>query len=336
MPKIDLKLEAVLIDFDGPQLVELRTSSSQRYFVAVAIPDHKDYRTPFFGCEVRKRSYLKYLEGSADLFFVFRTAKRGKFYYFDIVDSNQIVVSDADPSLAMEKGHWPDRGLFSYSHTTDHRLSDYGNGEQKYFIDGKWEVQDFAQLNYKISDLYALCSTVNQRNDDDVTNKTSIAIQTRLFKGGGSYRGLFDDLKDNVDADLHMRSVEYASPGQLTVSGNAQALKELSDLILAFKDFDVRVKAERLSSELNKILKSEGLLAKGPRNRFSDTKIQKLAVSRAEEIYNLLGLDDFEWVKSVCGQNPLLISKFVRSIYKRASMLHAYLAEGRLTNVENS
>src|SRR4051794_24539354 len=77
-----------LIFYDEPQLVLLRSENGADIIgVAVYRPDMEH---PFFACEVRKKAFRRYLEGKADLHYVFKDAVKEKYYFFDLKDHDPI------------------------------------------------------------------------------------------------------------------------------------------------------------------------------------------------------------------------------------------------------
>src|ERR1700720_1030147 len=84
-----------LIFYDEPQLILLRSETGADIIgVAVSRPDMEH---PFFSCEVRKKAFRRYLEGKADLHYLFKDAVREKYFFIDLEGADSIQLREATP-----------------------------------------------------------------------------------------------------------------------------------------------------------------------------------------------------------------------------------------------
>jgi len=323
------ELEHVLLDFDGPQVVLLR--SGKRRIMAVAIKAYKDFKLPFFACSIKDLSYEKYMDGRADLKYVFDTAFYQKHYFFDFTSVTDIALNKATKDEVSNDKYWPKIGFFSRSHSSDYGKDTSEKVIKKFEIDGNWDAPDFARFNNKLADLYAICDILNKSEDKISSANLKHNISDQNFESGGSYGALYKKMKSNASS-LRLKEVQYASPGHISMSGNKDALAEVSDLIETFDEgFD---EIELNSKALDTLLRKEKLLSAPPDTRFESAHSEKMAVKYAEELYLSMGLENVDWVKTRCSGNNLIFAKFVRSIFNRALALWSYRREGRLQGIE--
>jgi len=324
------RLEEVLVDFDGAQVILI--FSAKRPLIGVAIPSYKGLEYPFFCCAVKDKSFKKYFDGTADLRYVFRTAFRQKYFIVDLADDAESLRLFSASKLEVEnQDYWPDSGFFSRTHTSDYNTGAAPTAVQTYHIDGQWGATDFATFNNKVADLYAICDVVTSANDNDETLLHS--IDDNNFSSGGSYLGFYNSLKHSSNR-LQIKELRYASPGVIKLGGNKVALEEVADILSRFENDYENLRLG--NSDLQKILKSEKLLGEDADASFSTPEIEALALKYANILYSDLGFENADWLFSHCRQNTLVFSKIVRSIYSRASRIWSYKLEGRLQEVEFS
>jgi hypothetical protein len=110
-----------LVFYDEPQLVLLR-SDKNTDIVGIAIPRHDGMEYPFFACEARQRTFERYLDGKADLHYLFSDAIREKYFLFDLGEADdRITLYQADEQNVKTKEYWPLPGAFSRAHTSLYR-----------------------------------------------------------------------------------------------------------------------------------------------------------------------------------------------------------------------
>ncbi|MEP1230433.1 MAG: hypothetical protein ABJG88_07135 [Litorimonas sp.] len=324
------KLEEVLLDYEGAQIVLL--ISAKRLILGVAIEDFKGLETPFFCCAVKDKSFEKYINGRADLHYVFRTAFRKKYFFADLKNLNsEINLIKASNEDLLNENYWPDIGLFSRCHTSDYGIDGEISTTQTYHIDGTWGANDFATFNNKIADLYAICDVVTPVNDDNFDEQLIQSISSHNFSSGGSYLGFYNGLKKSSN-QLRIKELRYASPGIIALSGNQAALEEVADVLSRFMDDYSSV--QETYKKLFKILKSDNLLSAEPNERFSSEDSEELAFKYGRELYKAMGFENSDWLHKHCNKNTLIYCKIVRSIFTRASRIWDYKLEGRLQEVE--
>src|SRR6202012_4007278 len=132
--KIKAELKEVLVEYDGPQLLLLR-SAKDRDMLAVAV-EKEPMRQAFFTCEVRQKVLHKYFSEKVDLRFVFEQGYR--HYFFDLAEAHQgaITAISASESEEQSEEFWPEAGAFARVHTNPYKLVDRAEAVRTYNIDG--------------------------------------------------------------------------------------------------------------------------------------------------------------------------------------------------------
>src|SRR5258708_5677268 len=133
-----------LVDYDGPQLLLLKTNRS-RHMIATAVRV-AGMQEPFFGCEITDKTYDSYFDDKVDLHFVFRKAIGKLYYFFDLAESETetLKLTKAKSEDAENVAYWPQIGFFARSHTTKFNRVATSSSLKSYKIDGKWGASDFS------------------------------------------------------------------------------------------------------------------------------------------------------------------------------------------------
>ncbi len=339
-PKTAKVVEA-LVEYDGPQLLLLKSSRNLPMF-GVAV-EREGFDSAFFCCEVRKKTSEKYFEGTADLHYVYKNALSNSYYMFDLGTDEEETISleVLSEKEAENQSYWPSIGFFSRDHTSDYGRGGASNAIKVFKIDGKWTSDDFSSFHNRVSQLHALYAVLDRLDEGNVRSEQAFirqAIQTRLWRGGGSYVGFYGDLEarnDNLEVErLEVARIKYASPGEIALRGNNKALSDISDVIDLFNAN--RDKVKTLYRELYVLLKKDKLLSAEPNARFSSERIQQLAMDKSLDLATEIGLEAVGKIRAACSNNPILFSKLVLSICRRALELHEFYAEGRVQKADSS
>jgi hypothetical protein len=329
------KLVQDLVEYEGPQLLLLSTNR-KHYMFAMAV-QHADMEEPFFGCEVVDKVYEQYFSEKADLHFVFNRALGKSFYFFDLANAANDVVSlkKAGADEAQNPDYWPQIGFFARSHTTEFNRPTTGSSTRTFKIDGKWGSTDFSLFHNKMADLYALFGVVNrlEGNQSQVElGWVRHTIRELFWQGGGSYGGFYDSLIErnrrvNV-APLEIDRIQYASPGEISLRGSQKALTDVIDVLDIFEE-----KSTELAGSYRNIyavLKKEKLLSAKPSSKFSSPAVRKVVQDATVALAKDLQVDLVDEIYEACERNTLVFAKVILSIYRRANELFKFQAEGRV------
>jgi hypothetical protein len=326
-----------LVSYDGPQLALLKTDRN-RNMLAHAV-HRADMKEPFFGCEVPDKAFEKYFEGTADLHYAFQHAMRDAYYFFDnafVEGEGDIVRLVGANKIDLENPeYWPRIGIFSRSHTSLYNRERRETSLKTFKIDGRWGAEDFSHFYGKMSDLYSLFAVLTRFEGASAPVERAFfaqALRDRLFRGGGSYIGFYDDLDNqnskNKVAQLEVSRIQYASPGQIDLRGDATALASTSDVIAIFEDHSTAL--TELYNKIHGTLRREKLLKAEPTAEFSSRAIQEFVHLRSMELALALKIESVEEIFKAASSNVLVFAKLILSIYRRARELYMFEAEGRI------
>jgi hypothetical protein len=328
------KFVQTLIFYDQPQLI-LLTSDRNENVIGVAI-SKPDMEYPFFCGEVRNSTFSRYLEGRADLRYLLDDAIRQKYYFLDLkeTEGDDIPLIPADADEARNPAYWPLPGAFSRSHTFPYGVRPQSGTATKVFkIDGNWSASDFSHFHGKISNLYAMMIVLhNTETDHSELERRYIkeSIQRRFWAGGGSYVGFYDDLFNHVriSKPLDVAKIVYASPGQIALSGDADAFSDIGRIIEQFENNHRQFRVEH--NGLRQILARERLLRPRGRSTFSNPELARKVRADTTAFAGAMRIGKIEEIYEACDRNAVIFCKVILSIYWRANEIYMFHAEGRI------
>ena len=332
-------LEQTLVYFDGPQVVLLKGGKTN--IIAVAIErDGMEY--PFFACRVLKRNWKRYLDGKADLHYLFLKTNLDGYFFFDWskTENKRVDLVKATSVEISNKEYWPDKGFFAASHTEYLGEQEVEESTAQVFnIDGSWDPIDFSRFYGKISDLYALYFA-NKKLEDSNTSPESLrrlkgSVLTRLWKGGGSYTGFYRNFSDTFPdmTRLKVNRIEYASPGQIEMLGEESVFNDMLNSLTKFSFEDAR-NAQDAYNYIDNILSKEKLKTAKPDATFPSEAIEDEVKKKANLILKILKVKDTYHFFKACDENTLVYAKLALSIYRRFKGVSSFFIEGRV-EVEN-
>lgn len=321
-----------LVFYDGPQLLLLKTDSGMQ-MIAVAVT-RNEMQQPFFGCEVRPVILQKYLSDKADLHYVFNQASRRRMYFFDLAmrKDSAVPLERAAASELENQDFWPEPGFFARSHTDPIDDRQISGGERVFKIDGAWEPRDFSRFYNKIEDLYAFLFVTKRIHSGQISRAergyVRRAIETRFWRGGGSYVGFYDDLSARVQNfnPIRVSSISYASPGQIVFRGESSVFAEIDETLASFAQKQAML--SETYSRLNSVLSKEKVRSKRA-SSFSSDSINDYVTKETSSFASALQINNADDLYKLCG-NPVVFCKVVLSFYRRANELNTFQAEGRV------
>lgn len=323
-----------LVYFDGPQVALLRANKTNVIAVAVE-KDGMEY--PFFCCRVYKHHWQRYLDGKADLHFLFSNPAMGDYFFFDWNEINEdgfVKLIKATEQEANNLDYWPDRGFFSSAHTEMIKNASSNVSSKVFNIDGTWDAMDFSSFYGKISDVYAIFVAEdrlsNAAANDNVFNTIKNNVLTRLWQGGGSYSGFYNALEQNItDMDpLKVTRIKYASPGEIELRGQTEVF---SEMLSSFSDFeDIARKADEAYRGIDQILTKEKLKSAKPNSSISNRILEVFVKEKADSVLSYIGITQNDKFFEACDRNVLVYAKLVMSIYRRFKGVYNFMSEGRV------
>jgi hypothetical protein len=331
-------LVQTLVFYDGPQVALLK-SSRNLDMLAVAV-EKPQYLMPFFSCEIRDRTLKKYANGKIDLNYAFEFADYKKYYFFDwsaMDESRKVRLNRASDEDVSNQAYYPQAGFFARDHTNVLKSSGQVNAAsiQKVFnIDGSWEASEFSRFYGKISDLYAFLYVAKKQDEGTLnpvdTAAVKDAISSQFWRGGGSYVKFYDAISERVGMTdpLTVAKIAYASPGEIVLKGRSEIFHELDQMVASFGAHFEAIKS--LSSNVDGILKKEGLRRALKHAKFSSGAMEQSTKEQALKLANLMVMEKPQQILALCENNTLVFSKVVLSFYRRARDLFLFHAEGRV------
>ncbi len=332
------KILETLVFYDTPQVM-LLAIGKDRYAISVAIEsDVGELR--HLAAEIDGKQLARYRKQHHDLLYLFKFPRWKKWYVFDLMKVTEETVSllPADTSIYSDEDNLPDGGFFAREHT--HESNEYSAGpisvvdRKKYQIDGAWDLGDFSRFYGRVSDLYAFFLSFDEyrSTNTDMAKRRKIleAFVDPPLQGGSSYVNLYRDLKKALpDAEkLTVHSIEYASPGHVTIEGNNDVFQRIDinreTLSLNYE------KIKYMYDELHQYLTKNKLL-KYEKDRFdSSSYIAEYILGKSSALAVELGIDDYEILYRMVGQNALTFAKVTLAHYRRSRDYFFFFAEGRV------
>jgi hypothetical protein len=322
-----------LVFYDEPQLVLLKSDNDTDVIAVAVNKDGMDY--PFFACEVRPKTFGRYLAGKADLHYLFEDAIRDKYYFLDLRDADDEIIPliPAAAEEAKDPLYRPLPGAFSRSHTFLYGIRPRAGTAKVFKIDGNWSASDFARFHGKISNLYAMIVVLNNMDTpqaEDEKGYIKESIQKRFWAGGGSYLGFYDDLFDHVQSlkPLEVDRIQYASPGEIALSGDSDAFSDIDRIIEQFESNHRAL--HDMYNGLHRILAREKLLRPQGKTRFSNPQISRSTRRETTEFATAMKIEKIDEIYEACDRNSAIFCKVILSIYRRANEIYMFHAEGRV------
>lgn len=331
----------VLVEYDGPQLVLLETSR-RHPMLAVAV-DYPSYDYGMFACEIVGNQLDRYLYGKTDLLYVYQTTSANRLFTFDFAsadESGKVKLTPATSNDVNNDSLYPEWGIFSRSHTYKVTSAfDAENKTQRFFIDGNWETYEFGKFYSRISDAYAVVNIARRVISKDVADTDKAFLKTlalgKNLDSGGSYRALFSSMRERQTSRNALRvvGIEYHSPGYIDVSGDAWALREISDVMRKVAQRDGAIREAYRS--LYGLLQREELLRASGNAQFSDENVARLSDAYSRRLATLTELPNGSEILELLGSNSLIFAKLVLAFARRVQALAAFYAEGRVRSGES-
>lgn len=331
------KLKSILVYYDGPQLLYLQGDRGFK-MLAVAINIDGKFSTPFFANEVTDEVFDRYMRGRVDLRFALTQGKnirRSFLDYEDLDKDGNIKLRRPTKSQLSDPEIYPSAGFFSENHT--HSLEEYTfSNEAKYAfgIAGKWGAKDFSKFTGKLDHIYSVAS-ITESGLVDSTDKAKLArsLVTRIFDNGGAFKAMYDDFRSIVRgaaAPLSVSSIQYNSPGTITMRGDQEALREVVDILSKFQS-----QAENVGSQykiLRDILKSQGLLKSTGRQYSPNQGFSSMINRYSIALFEALGLENSPALYAACDKDDVLYAKLALSFYRQVKALNDFYDQGRISS----
>lgn len=331
---------------DGPQLVTLRGPRKSRW-IGVAISEYENISYPIYCSRMSTENFIKYINGSVDLLYLFKYGKYNDYMVFDFKNCKKDGKVTLHPSIYNEK-FFPEAGFFFDDHTENlnyekEDLLEPELHDENYVvnIDGNWELPEFSSFSEKMSTVYTFLHCIRQieKIPEDKRSKKLTRLEETFedhpWKGGFSYVHFYNDLYGSIPANdrLAVDEIRYASPGFIKLDGNPTTFDDLNKSLISLRDNykEITDKYRNLYYFLqsNKILST--VASEKPKDM---SLLNKTIMDLTKDLSNsvsLYGLDD---IYKYSGENWIVTSKIILSYFRRLKSLFEFYSEGRAQIVE--
>ncbi|MDQ2089270.1 hypothetical protein [Marimonas arenosa] len=325
-----------LIEADVPILVLLKRQAGRgtSYFFASAMPDDDGDVAYYIVVSAKPSVVKRYFRGQCDLRFLYTYAKDAVFFCAGADD----ILSERVKLVLFEgevtEDHLPAPRLFSSSHTSDYGFEEGQSGEEVLFVDGEWEMPEFGDFYSRYSDVYLFLASIERVTDKSVSqvarSRVQSAITSKPFKGGGSYGGLFSDLRRALPYRERpgLDKINYASPGHMEIIGNSEIFGRLEGLVQNFLDHSKEI--HEVHDKLRSFLSKGGFLKVNARTPTLSQEQLGFVVSNSKALDARLKLEAYSDLVQISEQNVLVVAKILLAVYRRLEFASRFFAQGRI------
>lgn len=322
-----------LIVIDEPQLIKLQSGKS--IIVALAVPSAPRREFDFIAVSVTEANWERYMYRYVDLHYLFTYPTQRSKYVF----SSDNFKGDRVPLTPYENPFpedcLPSRGLFSDSHTHVDQMLPTSNDDERLFIDGDWELNEFGKFYEKYAEVYLFNAALTNvgRTDfpDAYKGRIKSVFSGKPFRGGSSYVQFFDELAYCLPKSerLSLEGINYNSPGDVRMKGLQVHFDEVKESIANY--WVNRNKLREQYRALYGKMSKDGLLKAAP----ATTALTPDQISYLDEsvgkIAPALGLTHIKELEALCGGNSLVRAKVILAVFRRVEAATSFFAEGRMS-----
>jgi hypothetical protein len=328
-------LKQVLVYYDGPQLALLKTEQDTNLLALAIDSDTSDFA--YFCTEVTDKVFRFYKDGRYDLNYLFRFSRGRRHFFFDwrAMKDGVVALRRATPEMVADDDNYPEPGFFEENHTEAWDTKLAPSQRKKFFIQGKWDSKDFSRFHDKVGDIYSFLSMAEDLAGEEIgiseRRQLIEALSSPSFAGGGSYVGFYSDISSHSDSirPLRITGLQYNSPGHIEVEGRESVFADLDDVL---SHFEANLEpAKTAYGAVATTLTQEGLRTADNTATFSNVLIRDYVLTKANELAQLLKIDNSTAVFQASAQNVLVYAKIIMAHYRRVRDLYMFMAEGRLT-----
>jgi hypothetical protein len=329
------KLEQVLVYYDQPQVVYLVGDRGYK-ILAVAVEHKKGMSLPFFASEISDSLFNAYLAGRVDLNFALRQGKRNRYSFFDwgcSEDGENFELRAATVSEIADDSFYPEPGFFSEHHS--HRLTEdqlIRPAKLAFHIDGKWDASDLSRFVGRIDEIYSFARLIETGSDTKLTAFLRAEIAPRAWTHGGDYTQFYRSLKSRPEAAqaLRVESIAYNSPGRIVVRGEQDALREVADVVEAFKESpDAAITTYTV---LRQLLSREGYLSRKDQPEAPSEGIRSILLKLTYDLLKSVGMQNSRRLLDACRNDAVVFAKVSLSLIRRVREAAEFYAEGRVSS----
>lgn len=330
---LTVKVESHLFYTDVPEvsLLEKKAGKGKQNFIACAIPDENGLVDFYFVVFVARQHLIKYFNDQCDLRYLFAFATGRKYYRTKSLSPKKIILEDFAEEVTEKL--FPDMHFFASNHSVPYGIEADISTEQRLLIDGNWDMDEFGVFYTKFSDIYSYEQAINyiRQGDELRSQRVKKAFAAKPFKGGSSYMGFFNDLREIIPARERpsLRGIEYHSPGYVDLKGREEVLDAIKRYVVAFlESFDVIQKAhDDLRGFMTgaKLLSIRGGIVDAPREVLENLR------ALTDNLFQVLPISGAEHLAELSKGNLIVRAKIALALYRRLRSTSLFFAQGRLS-----
>ena len=323
---------ANLVVFDEPHVFLMKSGKAN--VVALAIPEDILEGYDHVAVTVSERNWERYLDGFVDLLYLFTYPFQRRLFKFSSLGwkENTIMMDSVEGDLP--PAALPSHGLFSRCHAEDFHHEKRPNGQEKLYIDGEWQLDEFGKFYQKYSDIYTITAVLENYSDASINQaykgRSISALRKKPYQGGSSYLHMFGELEGCLPREqrLGLDGIIYNSPGDVRIWGDANKLSHVEKIVSNFANERARI--QDAHKDLRDYLSEHKLLALPAASFLKEDPMSDSIRVRTDKLVETISLSGYESLRLICEEHELVIAKVVLAIYRRVEAAAAFFAEGRM------
>lgn len=329
------KVVQTLLWYDIPEIV-LAQIGKNEFVLAVSSGCEDDPENAYYGASFTQRQLIEYQDQKFDLRYALSRPKSRRYWRFEFEPENVNVqlkpIVKSNPSLLKSI---PEAGVFSRVHSKIGLVDSFIlDSEERFLLDGNWELGEFSQLYAKMEDVYYILNDIRRwKNLGDGSGKKD-AISSAFekpWRGGGSYRSFYSDVaNDNQDySQLRMGGIQYNSPGHVTIKAKRVAFDQF---LRSLEHYSEHVKeGKRAYNKLYGLMSQSKMLGRHRTSVITEAMRGELT-DRSIALAAYLHGVSYDSLLQMARGDKIVASKVLLSIYRRVEGLYQFFDEGRIAH----
>lgn len=330
---LSVKLESHLFMTDIPEvsLLKRKSGKGMQNYIACAVPDDDGCLEFYFVVFVARKNLIDYFNDQCDLRYLFAFATGRKYFTTKSVTAEKITIEEFTDSVT-EK-FLPDMQFFASNHSVRYGIDIPVATEQRLLIDGNWDMDEFGSFYTKFADLYSYEQAITYMASGDEKKERSVraAFAAKPFKGGSSYMGFFNDLKEIIPYRERpaLEGIEYHSPGHVDLKGHEDILLAIKNNVLKFLENLDQI--QKLHDDLRgfmtkaKLLSIRGGVVNAPKDVLEGLS------ARTDCLFEVLPISGSDLLRDLSKGDLIVRAKIALALFRRLRTTSLFFAQGRLS-----
>ncbi|RIV89164.1 hypothetical protein [Aurantiacibacter zhengii] len=329
------KVIQILLWYDIPEILLVEIGKNE-FVLAVASGCSDDPENAYYGASFSQRQLIEYQDQKFDLRYALSRPKSRRYWRFEYSpDDPSVTVEPIISSNESLKATIPDAGVFARVHSKIEIVDNFvPDSEERFQLDGNWELGEFSQLYGKMEDVYYILNDIRRWKllSQGSSQKTAISSAfEKPWRGGGSYRSFYADVaNDNQEySELRMGGISYHSPGYVTIKAKRVAFDQF---LQSLEQYSESVKLSKKAYNKLYSTMSQNQLLGAHRQKVLTDAIRDRMVKRSEELSSFLDGVSYQSLVEMAQGDKVVASKVLLSIYRRIESLYKFFDEGRIAH----